>query len=145
MAIEFRLATPEDHPGIQHVRTSVKENHLSVEQMAAMGITRESVVAMMLASPCCWVAVEAGQIVGFSMVDNADACLFAAFVLPSHEGQGLGRQLLRLAEQQLFSQHDVIWLETGQSTRAAGFYRKHGWGNEKLVGPDYIRLEKRKS
>lgn len=131
-------------PQITHVRTSVKENHLSVEQMAEMGITEASTAEMILASPCCWVAAIDKKIVGFSMVDNDAGSLFAAFVLPEYEGHGIGTQLVKIAEDQLFGQHSVAWLETTQSSRAAGFYRKLGWSNEKLVGPDYVRLEKRR-
>ena len=70
--------------------------------------------------------------------------LFAAFVLPEYEGHGIGTRLVKIAEDQLFGQHLVAWLETTQSSRAVGFYRKLGWSNEKLVGPDYVRLEKRR-
>lgn len=140
----IRPATPEDLPSITRVRTSVKENHLSVEQMAEMGITPASVSEMILASPCSWVAVEDGTIVGFSMIDADEGSLFAAFVLPSHEGKGIGRRLVAVAEERLFLRHSKVRLETSQSSRAAGFYRNMGWENETLVGPDYIRLEKRR-
>ena len=144
MQVNIRPATPSDLPAITHVRTSVRENHLSVEEMADLGITPDSVIQMMLESPCCWVAVEGDQVVGFSMIDAAEGSLFAAFVRAAHEGMGIGRQLVTVAEDQLFLGHARIWLETGQSTRAAGFYRSMGWGNAQVVGPDYIRLEKRR-
>ncbi|MBA8822137.1 GNAT family N-acetyltransferase [Ochrobactrum sp. P6BS-III] len=145
MQFIIRQATPSDMPRITHVRTSVRENHLSVEQMADMGITEASVSEMILASLCCWVALYDNEIVGFSMIDNAEGSLFAAFVLPGHEGKGIGKRLVQIAEQELFKRHALIWLETGASTRAAGFYRSMGWGNDKTVGPDYIRLEKRRA
>ena len=34
-----RLATPADVDAIFHIRTSVQENHLSLDQLAEMGIT----------------------------------------------------------------------------------------------------------
>ena len=144
MSAEIRPATPEDLPAITHVRTSVRENHLSVEEMAELGITPETVTQMILASPCCWVAVEDGAVVGFSMIDAEEGSLFAAFVLPSHEGKGVGKWLVQVAEDQLFTTHSTIWLETGRTTRAAGFYRSLGWGNESAVGEDDIRLEKQR-
>ncbi len=144
MQVFIRPATPEDLPAITHVRTSVHENHLSVEEMAELGITPEVVTQMILASPCCWVAVEDGAIVGFSMIDAEQGSLFAAFVLPSHEGKGIGRRLVQVAEDQLFTTHSTIWLETGRTTRAARFYRSLGWGNESAVGEDDIRLEKQR-
>ncbi len=144
MPIEIRAAIPTDLPAIIHVRTSVRENHLSVEEMAALGVTPESIIQTMEQSPCCWVAVEAGEIVGFSMIDASEGALFAAFVLPAHEGKGIGRRLVAVAESQLFRDHARIWLETGQSTRAAGFYQSLGWGNAQIIGADDIRLEKQR-
>lgn len=47
MNIRTRLALPSDIEGIFDVRTSVKENHLSREEMERMGIT-ESVVTDMI-------------------------------------------------------------------------------------------------
>ena len=140
--MEIRLGRVSDIPQITLVRTSVNENHLSVEQMEEMGITEASTAQMITASPCCWVAVVNAKVVGFSMVNNEDGCLFAAFVLPDYEGQGIGSSLLEVAEEQLFKVHSLAWLETTKSSHAASFYRNKGWGNEKLVGPDYIRLEK---
>jgi hypothetical protein len=43
MTITIRDAAEEDIAAIFEVRTSVRENHLSVEQMAEMGITNETI------------------------------------------------------------------------------------------------------
>lgn len=137
-----RPATPADVPGIFVVRTAVRQNHLSLDQLAALGITPASVAAMIAAAPCAWVAEQAGRILGFSIVDLDDAALFAVFVLPGHEGHGLGRQLVARAETALFARHPTIWLITGRTTRAAGFYRALGWGDEQDAGEGDIRLEK---
>ena len=87
MTITIRDAAEEDIPAIFEVRTSVRENHLSVEQMAEMGITNETIRQALRKEPCIWVAVQGDHIVGFSMGDAADACLFAAFVRPERAGQ----------------------------------------------------------
>lgn len=144
MPAHIRLALPSDLADIFRVRTSVRENHLSVEQMAQMGITQEAVAGMLSGSPCAWVAVVDGEVVGFSMIDIEEASLFAAFVLPAHEGKGLGGKLVAAAEERLFELHSEIWLETGRDTRAAGFYRSLGWGNEQDIGSMDIRLTKRR-
>ena len=91
------------------------------------------------------VAAEDQLIVGFSMIIPEDACLFAAFVLPEYENRGIGKRLVQVAEDELFRQHDIIWLETGKTTRAAGFYRHSGWGNETPADEGDIRLEKRRA
>lgn len=97
---------------------------------------------MIAAEPCAWVAVESEMVVGFSMIDQEEGSLFAAFVLPSHEGRGVGRSLVNEAEKHLFARHGVCWLETGSKTRAADFYRRLGWSNEQDAGNGDIRLEK---
>lgn len=142
MSIEIRLAEARDVAGIFHVRTSAGENMLTRAELADLGITEESITDMIEAAPCAWVAVEGDEVVGFSMIDPDEGSLFAAFVLPSHEGRGLGRRLVEAAERQLFIDHPVIWLETGRDTRAAGFYRLLGWGREQDIGNGDVRMEK---
>lgn len=144
MTLQIRSATPQDIDGLFHVRTAVRENALTADELTAMGITKEAVAAAISASPCAWVATDGGKVIGFSMILPEDACLFAAFVLPEYEGRGAGSQLVHRAEEVLFRQHDTIWLETGRTTRAAGFYRHVGWGNESPVGEEDIRLEKKR-
>lgn len=143
MQIQIRLAEPTDVQGMFHVRTSVHENLMTMAELAEIGITESSMTEMIRHAPCAWVACEDGQVVGFSMADLETGSLFAAFVLPSHEGKGIGRQLVQAAETSLFRQHAVLWLETGKTTRAASFYRRLGWGNEQDIGKGDIRLEKR--
>ena len=127
MTITIRDAAQADIPAIFEVRTSVRENHLSVEQMAKLGITKETILQVLHQEPCIWVAVHGERIVGFSMGDAAEACLFAAFVRPEWQGQGIGRRLMERAEAFLFARHSSIWLHTDGSSRAAGFYERLGW------------------
>lgn len=145
MRIQIRPAETRHVGDIFQVRTSVNENVLSHTELAEMGITEASIAAMIESDTCAWVAAEGDSIVGFSMIDADEGSLFAAFVLPSHEGLGAGRLLVEAAEEQLFSHHAVGWLETGKVTRAAAFYRRLGWGNEQEVGGGDIRLEKRRT
>lgn len=142
--MEIREATARDVEGIFHVRTSVRENLLTPEELSRMGITPAAITELIQHEPCAWVAVDDGSIVGFSMVDLKDGALFAAFVLPSHEGMGIGRALVQRAEERLFTTHDVARLETGAGTRAAGFYRHLGWSGKKQLKNGDIRLEKRR-
>ncbi len=142
MTIEIRLAQQSDVPALFHVRTSVRENHISVERLAQMGITEASIGQMIARSPCAWVALVGGEVVALSMIDIADASLFAAFVLPAYEGKGIGRKLVLAAEEELFQHHPEIWLETEKDSRAAGFYLHLGWGNQLEAKGRQIRLTK---
>ena len=126
--IIFREATAADMPGISHVRTSVTENALTHEQLAARGVTNESVAASFLKGSKGWVAVHGGRIVGFSIGDRTSGSIFALFVLPGQERQGIGARLLELAVSWLWqngAQH--LWLTTDPRSKAARFYQRRGW------------------
>jgi GNAT superfamily N-acetyltransferase len=126
--IVFREAGSVDVPGMLRVRTSVNENMLTREQLAERGITEESVSASLLLNRRGWVAECDGNVVAFSMADRQHGSIFALFVLPEYEKKGLGSRLLDLAVEWLW-QSDIerIWLTTVRDTRAAKFYRLHGW------------------
>ena len=126
----IRVATEADVPAIFEVRTSVRENHLSLEGLAARGITPASVAEMIRTTMRAWVAEVDGEVVAFTMADRAEASVFAMFVRPEHEGRGLGRQLMAATEARLFeSGCDEIWLRTDRdpAVRANGFYQRLGW------------------
>ena len=142
MNISTRLALITDIEGIFEVRTSVKENHLSREEMEQMGITEIVVTDMIEKTRCAWVAVDDRKVIGFSMILPDEGCLFAAFVLPEYEGKGVGRSLVELSEQELFKHHKTAWLETDKNSRAAGFYRRLGWIEKGNVSESDIRVEK---
>jgi GNAT superfamily N-acetyltransferase len=109
-------------PGISHVRLSVVENALSVEQLKERGITNASVAASLLTHRKGWVAEQDGRIVAFSMADRADWSIFALFVLPGYEQRGLGCRLLDLALDWLWENGaERVWLSTGPETRASRY------------------------
>ncbi|KMM99590.1 GNAT family N-acetyltransferase [Pseudomonas helleri] len=138
----IRVANVGDIDTIFEIRTRVRENHLSREQLADIGVTPEAIREVIANAPCIWVAEVDGTPVGFSMADLQDACVFAAFVLPDYEGLGLGRLLMAKAEAFLFEQHSTIWLETAEASRANGFYRALGWQPVKNLPEGDIRFEK---
>jgi len=126
--IVLREANSADLPGISRVRTSVRENLLTLEQLAERGITEESVAASLLLNGKGWVAECDGEVVAFSMADRQNGSIFVLFVLPGYEGKGLGTRLLDAAVEWL-RQNGIerIWLTTARGTRAARFYRLRGW------------------
>ena len=143
MALIVRDARVADIPAIFAIRTSVRENHLSAEALERMGITPDAIREALQAAPCLWVAEIDGELVGFSMADTDEGCVFAAFVRPEREGQGIGRSLMQKAEEFLFKCHDRIWLETDGRSRAAGFYRSLGWHLIETLPSGDVRFEKR--
>jgi GNAT superfamily N-acetyltransferase len=126
--VTFREATAADMPGITHVRISVTENALTLKQLAARGVTNESVAASFLKDAKGWVAERNSEIVGFSIADRASGSIFALFVLPGHEGCGIGAKLFDLAVAWLWDNGvDRIWLTTDPQSKAAAFYERRCW------------------
>ena len=128
-----RRATAGDLAQITAVRTAVEENHLSIEQMAERGITREMIVSELTSGIlAAWVAEEDCKIIAFSMAYRDGGQVFALFTLPGFERRGWGSRLLDEALAWLKANgHAEAWLSTGRGTIAQHFYERRGW---RIVG-----------
>jgi GNAT superfamily N-acetyltransferase len=142
----IRLASAADLPSITRVRTAVRENHLSIEAMAARGITHETIAAdMALGHLGAWVAEDNGKIVAFAMANHTSGKLWALFTDPAYEGRSYGSALLHTAEDSLRSKGcTVAELDTARGSRAEGFYRRRGWVDVSQADgdPDEVYLQK---
>lgn len=140
----IRAATQDDVESLFTLRTSVVQNHLSVEQMADLGITPQVLADSIRQAPCVWMAEVDGQPAAFSMIDQAAGEVFAMFVSPAYENLGLGRQLMAVAEAALFEHHETLFLITDGrgEIRANGFYQRLGWTVVGSVEGDDVRYEK---
>jgi GNAT superfamily N-acetyltransferase len=149
VGFDIRPATPADIPALFDVRTSVRENHLDLAQLAERGVTPQSLAEMLEQHDArTWVCEGGGRIVAFSMADARTGTVFALFVRPEAEGRGYGRRLLRAAEEWLFAAGwETIWLQTGMEPhlRAHAFYRAAGWELAGAAGHDDVRYEKRRA
>jgi GNAT superfamily N-acetyltransferase len=143
----IRPVQAADMREITLVRTSVKENHLSVEQMAERGITPAGIIADIESGNLGgWVAVEDNEIAGFSMADRRDGQIFALFTRPGCEGRGVGTRLLEAATQWLAGQGIAeAWLTTDAVSTAARFYANRGWRRGEMKDHEdvYFRLSLR--
>ena len=140
--IIYRIATQADVPDMTHVRTSVVENHLSVEELAQRGITNASIAASFLTDARGWVAEHDARIIACSIADRKTHSIFALFVLPRFEGRGIGGRLLDLAVEWLWANGaQRVWLETRKDTRAAAFYARKGWSATGIDGLGNIHYE----
>jgi GNAT superfamily N-acetyltransferase len=138
----IREAQPADLVGIAMVRTAVRENLLTAEQLMARGITLAGVAASFKAESKGWVAVLDDHIVAFCIANRGTASIFALFVLPDYESLGLGRRLLALAVQWLWDQGaSRLWLTTAPGTRAARFYAQAGWQSAAPEPDGQLRFE----
>lgn len=145
--IEIREMRPADLPTVTVIRTSVIENHLSVVEMAERGITPEGIIAEMATTLRGWLGSVDGVPVAFSLAKSDQGTVFAMFVLPSHEGLGLGRRLMTEAENWLFEAGwPEIWLTTDvdPSIRAHGFYQRLGWATDWVAELGEVTYRKRR-
>ena len=89
-----------------------------------------------------WVGEINGQIAGFAIVDTAESNVWALFVDPACEGQGLGRALHDGMLNWYFAQTgQTLWLSTAPGTRAEQFYHHAGWTATGLYGKGEVRFE----
>jgi GNAT superfamily N-acetyltransferase len=142
----FREIQIEDLPAIFEVRVAAWHNPHGREELNALGITPDSVRQMLHDSHCGWLCEIGGRTVGFAMGDRSTGEMWVIAVCKDFEGRGIGRQLLRLVEDWLWSQGwSEIWLTTDpdESFRAVGFYRRLGWEDWKIEhGDRYLRKRK---
>jgi len=133
--MHLREITDSDIPALFAVRVATRENALSREQLAMMGISEESVAAMLNTTHRGWLCECDGGVVGFAMGNRATGEMWVIAVLPAYEGRGIGGQLLTRVEDWLRSAGwSEIWLTTDvdPALRAYGFYRRRGWRDETI-------------
>ena len=120
----FRSATVADIEGMFRVRMAVLENRLSDPSK----VTHEMYSEMLLEKGAGWVCEAEGTVVGFAIADLAQANIWALFVDPRFEKQGIGKKLHdRMMSWCFAAGKSRLWLSTDSGTRAEAFYRKAGW------------------
>jgi GNAT superfamily N-acetyltransferase len=126
----FREIGPDDIDQLFHVRTSVRENAMSMAELAGIGVTPKGTADTLGRQLAGYHCECSDRLAGFSMA-NVESGEFAVIaVLSEHEGRGIGRELLRLSEELLWSaghSHAWLWTGTDRSTRALRLYRGAGW------------------
>ncbi|MDO8368077.1 MAG: GNAT family N-acetyltransferase, partial [Saprospiraceae bacterium] len=111
----FRTANLADIPQIQIVRHSVRENTLSDPAL----VTDQDVAIFLSERGKGWVCEFEGQVIGFAIVDLQDHNIWALFLRPEFEKQGIGRRLQELMLDWYFEQtRETLWLGTAPGTRA---------------------------
>lgn len=128
--INIRVAQAQDVETLFDIRTSVIENHQSRAEIAKLGITPETVTQMLQTDCSAWIAEISDRPIGFSIANATEKTIVGMFVLPSFAGRGVGRVLMKAAEDWLWAKGiEEIWLLTGNNPnfRAYGFYLHLGW------------------
>lgn len=134
----IREATVQDIRGMQQVRNSVKENTLSDPGL----VTDKDCETYISVRGRGWVCETDGQMAGFAIADLEENNIWALFLHPGYEKQGLGRQLHKVMLDWYFAQNkEKVWLSTAPGTRAERFYRRAGWTENGLYGKGEIKFE----
>ncbi len=129
----FREATLQDIPQIQVVRNSVKENTLSNPNL----VTDLDCIEFLTKRGKGWVCELNKRIIGFAIADLKENNIWALFLHPDFERQGIGRKLHDIMLNWYFEQDKTeVWLSTTPGTRAESFYRKAGWIESGLNGKE---------
>ena len=147
--MKIREIQPDDMSAIFDVRVRTWHNENGEAEMTRMGITHESVRAMLAAgSHRGWLCEIDGEVVGFAIGDRTSGELWVIAVLSDFECRGIGQQLLTRVEGWLRAEGwDEIWLTTDvdETLRCVGFYRRLGWEDWKIEDGDRFMRKLRSS
>lgn len=145
--LTYRAAGPADAEACVALRGRTRQNAVSRERLAELGITPESWAedtrSGRLPGHVC---LDAEQLVGYCFGDAASGEIVVLALLPEHEGRGIGRHLLGLMVQTLREAgHPRLFLGCARdpATRSHGFYRHLGWrptGEFDALGDEVLEL-----
>lgn len=131
MGLTFRETLPSDVGELFSVRARTRENPISCEQLAELGITPEVIAGQMASGRIKgWVCLHEQNLIGFCNGDGQTGEVLVLAVLPDYESRGIGSILLAYVVEWLRSiGFDTLWLAASpdNATRAHGFYRSLGW------------------
>jgi GNAT superfamily N-acetyltransferase len=136
--MRIREAIPDDIRHIQVVRNSVKENVLSDPAQVSDADCLEYITQRGKG----WVCEIENEIIAFAIADLQDNNIWALFVHPAYEKNGIGKALHNRMLDWYFDQNKTdVWLSTSPGTRAENFYRQSGWKETGIHAKGEIRFE----
>jgi GNAT superfamily N-acetyltransferase len=152
MKLIFRETLTSDIEGLFSVRARTRENPISKDQLASLGITTESIAEHMASGRMKgWLCLDSSTLVGFCNGDAETGEILVLAVLPGYEHKGIGTNLLSRVVEWLRSVGcNTLWLAASPDsrTRAHGFYRSLGWKPTAEIdenGDEILELESGKS
>ena len=131
--LTYRRATPGDIPACVELRGKTRENAVSAERLAEMGITVGSWASDVRSGALPgYVCMDREVVAGYCFGDKASGEVVVLALLPAYEARGVGRHLLGLVVEHLQDLgHKRLFLgcSPDPSTRSYGFYRHLGWAS----------------
>ena len=129
--LTYRAASHTDIPECVALRGMTRENAVSVERLASIGITVESWALGVEAGELHgFVCVDQSRIVGYAFGDRRTGEVVVVALLPTHEGRGIGRNVLaRVVSDLATAGFERLHLTCSSDSkhRSHGFYRHLGW------------------
>jgi len=129
--LEYRVAAPAHAAACVILRGRTRQNAVSAERLASIGITAQSLSDHIRSGALSgYVCTHADRIVGFCFGERVTGEVVVLALLPEYKGRGIGRNLLSgvVAD---FQRNGFDRLFLGCSpdpgTRSYGFYRHLGW------------------
>jgi GNAT superfamily N-acetyltransferase len=129
--MNIQPALPADAARCVEIRGRTRENAVSVQQLAAYGITvdswRDDIQSGALPGYVCRIDQE---IVGYCFATRKTGEIAVLALLPGHEGKGIGRELLGQMVQDLQAlgfKRAFLGCSPDPASRSYGFYRHLGW------------------
>lgn len=120
----IRESNIEDVPELMRIRFAVTENVLSDPSL----VTAADCVEYLTVRGKGWVYEADGVITGFAIMDMMEKNVWALFIDPGFERQGIGKALHDTMMHWYFSQtEEPAWLGTSPATKAQNFYLSQGW------------------
>jgi ribosomal protein S18 acetylase RimI-like enzyme len=142
LSMIIREAVTADIPQIQIVRNLVKENPLPDPSL----VTDADCKDYLTNRGKGWVCEIENKIVGFSIISVKDNNVWALFIQPGYERQGIGRLLHDKMMNWYFTQtNETVWLGTAPGTRAEKFYEAAGWTRTGIRPNGEVRFEMNQS
>ncbi|MBK8413842.1 MAG: GNAT family N-acetyltransferase [Bacteroidetes bacterium] len=127
--MQFREAQVTDIPQMMEIRNSVKENQLSDPAL----ISFDDYSTFISNRGKGWISLEDELVTGFAVVDLVEHNVWALFVRPGYEGNGIGTILQQLLLTRYFQQTShPVWFTS--PAHAETFYRKSGWHETGVYG-----------
>lgn len=137
--IIYRTIHPIDFTEIFRVRMAVQENRLSDPGK----VTEADYLDMIENRGRGWACEINGRVVGFAVIDLQANNIWALFIEPGYENQGIGTHLqLLMLEWAKSKGADYLWLSTDPGTRAEGFYQQTGWQKVGLLENGEMKFER---
>lgn len=135
--MNIREATTGDIEQLHVIRTSVYENKLSDPSR----ISYEDYKNYLTDYGKGWVCESGNRIAGFAIVAVKQCNVWALFILPEFQSQGIGKSLQTVMLDWYFSeQTGELWLSTAPGTRAERFYQSTGWTNSGLTAGGEVKF-----